>query len=264
MIRGLYTASLGMITQMNKMDVVTNNIANVNTTGFKKDGVITQTFSDELAKRIDDPKTRISLNSAENVGQLTMGLAVDHIYVDASNGSLQKTEGPLDVALNGTGFFVISATDADGNAVERYTRDGAFTMTAKGTLVTNEGDPVMGKNGVIQLPNGEITIDETGRIYADNQYVDTLNIVDFEKNDALGKYGDLKKYGSNLFDKTEQSKEMPFAGSVVQGFLESSNVNTVKEMVEMISLSRLYEANQRTITTHDTILGKSANEIARK
>lgn len=257
MIRGLYTAYLGMNTQMNKMDVVTNNIANVNTTSYKRDGVITQTFSEELTKRINDPKDKL-IDSSRNVGSLTMGLAVDNIYTDFSEGSLQKTDGPLDLTISGKGFFVISTTDNTGNAVERYTRDGSFTMTATGTLVTRDGDLVTGNNGVIRIPNGEISIDSKGNIFSNGEYVDTLMIVDFEDRTTL------RKFGSNLYDATDASVPAAFNGTVLQGFLEGSNVNSVKEMVEMISLSRNYEASQKVITTLDDVLSKAVNEVGKK
>ena len=252
MIRGLYTSAVGMTTQMRKMDVITNNIANADTTGFRRDGVITQTFEDQLFRRLDANP----INSS--VGSMAMGVSVNELWTDFSMGNLRETGGTLDIALGGTGFFVVNSVDTAGNVSERLTRSGTFTLSPGNTLMTLGGDIVMGENGPIQIPNGEIYIDARGDIFSNEVFVDRLAVVDFENRESL------RKFGNNLFFSTEDSIPTPFNGSVLQGVLESSNVSSINEMVDMIALSRLFETNQRMINIHDTTLQRAVNDIGRK
>lgn len=257
MTRGVYISGLGMTTQMKRMDVVSNNIANVNTTGYKKDGVITRSFDEEFAIRVNDPVKTIGTN-APRIGTMNMGLTVDKVYTDFSNGSFQRTDGNLDFGIAGEGYFTIQTVDGEGNAQERYTRAGNFTMNAQRILMTQDGNPVMGENGMIVLPKGVPAVNSKGQIFVDNELVDTLKLTNFDDNTLLRKEGD------NLYYTLEGINKVPFDSTIEQGYLEASNVNTVVEMVEMITLSRVYEANQRAVTSHDKIMEKAANEIGRK
>ncbi len=257
MIRGLYTSALSMITQMNKMDVISNNMANVDTIGFKKDSAVTSAFSEEMMKRLNDPEYTF-LSVPHDVGGVTLGVFVQNIATDFRSGSFKQTDGDLDLALSGAGFFIINYTDKDGNEVETYSRDGSFTLSEDKKLLTKDGFSVMGQNGPVSNLNGKITIDEKGNILSDGVFVDRLKIIDFENKNTL------KKIGNNLYEAREESVQRASNAKVVQGFLESSNVNSVSEMVEMISVSRLYEANQKIITIHDQTLGRAVNDIARK
>ncbi len=253
MLRGLYTAGIGMMTQMKRMDVVSGNIANVNTTGYKKDNVVTRTFSEELTKQFE------YLNSKEvkSVGKFSTGLFVDDVYTDFTSGGVKVTEGPLDLALSGDGFFVVRVKGDDGKNTEMYTRDGSFTLGSDNTLLTKEGNTVLGQNGPIKIPNGVITIEENGRVMSNGTYVDTLRMTNFEDLHTLRKTKD------NLYTTTE-SKQKAFTGKVVQGALEASNVNPVREMVDMITISRNYDANQRVISAYDASLNRSVNDVGRR
>ncbi|MDR1532075.1 MAG: flagellar hook-basal body protein [Clostridiales bacterium] len=253
MIRGLYTSALGMITEMSRMDAISNNIANVNTTGYKRDMPIARAFSEELMIRLHDEQPL-----SRQVGGVTLGVFVDDIYTDFTNGALHQTLGNLDLALSGGGFFSVTVVDAEGNETTMYTRDGTFTLSQDGTLITKDGGVVQGTGGVITLPAGEINIQEQGQVYVNNEYVDTLLLVDFED------YHTLRKTKDNYFYTTDQSTETVFLGTVQQGYIESSNVNAVTEMVAMITVNRAYEINQRMITIHDTTLGRAVTDIARK
>lgn len=251
MIRGLYTSALGMITQMQRMDVVTNNIANVDTAGYKKDQVASQSFSEQLMKRINDPGLRLFRDFP--VGKVSQGVFVDDIYTDFSAGSLRQTNGSLDLSLNGQGFFCVNV-----NGSELYTRDGSFTLMSDGTLVTTDGGRVQGENGDIVIPNGVISIDESGRIFSNDVYIDTLKLTDFTDKHTLRKDRD------NYYRTTNESQITAFGGLVIQGYLENANVSSVKEMVEMITLSRAYETNSRMVTIHDATLNRAVNDIARR
>ncbi len=256
MNRGLYTSAIGMMTQMNNMDVITNNIANVDNTGFKKDTTVVQSFSEELMKRLNDPEQGL-IKRDNNIGKVSLGNFVTEVSTDFSVGSMEETGGTYDLAIDGDGFFAIETVN-DGNIVEKYTRDGSFTVNSNNELMTKEGNYVLGENGRIVIPNGNITISENGNIYSNGEFVDKLKIVDFENKESLRKYGD------NLYNKIEESVEKPFTGTIIQKHVETSNVNAIDEMVKMITVSRAYELNQKMVQAHDSVLGKAVNDIARK
>ncbi|NLJ87877.1 MAG: flagellar basal-body rod protein FlgF [Epulopiscium sp.] len=251
MIRGLYTSAIGMTTQFKRMDVISNNLANADNTGFKKDIVVSRSFPEELTKRINDQKNGFSNN--QNIGRMSLGLYVDEVYTNFRQGSLAQTSDPFNLALEGRGFFAIQGEDG----VERYTRDGSFVLNSDGRLMTKEGNLVLGENGVISLEQGDVRIDEEGNIFLDNELVDRLRIVNFDNPETLRKVGD------NLLERSNQTQEIAFEGRVTQGFLETSNVNVVDEMIDMITATRIYEANQKAIQTHDETLGKAVNEVGR-
>jgi len=255
MIRGIYTSALGMITNMQRMDVVTQNMANVNTTGYKRDHVVSHAFSDVLLARIDDPGLRMF--RAVPMGQLNPGVFVDDVFTVFTQGAFIQTDNTLDLALAGQGFFTLNL---DGEEV--FTRDGTFTLW-NGTLMTAEGATVQGQNGNITVPDGNVVITEQGRIYVNDDYIDTLLIANFNR-DGLHS---LRKMQDNMFrisEYTSDDQRISFTGTIQQGFLEASNVNIVQEMVEMITLSRAYETNARVFTLQDGTLQRAVNDIARR
>ena len=256
MVRGLYTAGVGMTAAMNKVDVIANNIANAATTGYKKDNVITQSFSEELMKRLHDPALNHVVHDV-GIGGVRLGVFVDTIHTDFMNGSLNITGNEFDLAVVGDGFFVVTAEDRTGTQGEHYTRNGSFALL-NGMLITKDGYAVMGSNGVINIPDGDFSVSETGAIYIDGEFIDNIRMVSFNDNQSLRKYKD------NLYTTTPESQIVEFAGSIQQGALEMSNVNTVREMVDLITTHRNYEASQRVITTIDQQLGRAVSDIARR
>ncbi|NLI89576.1 MAG: flagellar hook-basal body protein [Epulopiscium sp.] len=254
MIRGLYTSGTGMKAQMRRMDVVSNNLANVDTAGYKKDEAVLSSFPDILMTRIND--TRNNIKTPTPMGNVNLGTKIDEIYTNFSQGSFIRTDEKFNVALQGDGYFTISTPEG-----ERFTRDGGFVLGPDGRLMTSEGNYVMGQAGIITLGNeflaegGEVFIDDNGRIMVGNNHVDTLRIVAFEDNSQLQKIGD------NLYQSNANT--IPFNGQVVQGFIESSNVNPVEAMVDLITVSRAYEANQKIIQVHDALMGKAVNEVGK-
>ena len=250
MVRGLYTSAIGMHNSMQRMDVITNNIANINTTAYRRDHVVSHAFTEQFLYRLHDPDFRI-LNPII-IGRVSPGLFVDEIFTDWSQGSLQQTHGPLDLAIMGEGFF---AVDVNGELL--FTRDGSFTL-AHGLLLTSCGGRVQGLGGDITLPNGEISISEQGRIFVNDEYVDTLRLTTFTDLHTL------RKLENNFFRTTADSVEAAFTGTVGQGFLEGSNFNIVSEMVQMIALSRAYDTNARMVTMQDATLQQAVNDIARR
>ncbi|PHV69845.1 flagellar basal-body rod protein FlgF [Sporanaerobium hydrogeniformans] len=254
MIRGLYTAATGLNVQTKKMDVISNDLANVNTTGYKKDTTVIASFPQILASRLDDTQNQVPHNGP--IGRMSLGARVDEVYTQFSQGSVIKTDEVVDVAIQGSGFFVIQTPGGTS-----YTRDGNFSINQLGNIVTKEGYSVMGQDGPISLgedfltTGGEVIIKEDGTIYKGTEYIDQLDLADFEDTRTLTKIDD------NLFAATAPRTE--FRGSIIQGYLEASTVNPVTAMVDMITVSRAYEANQKVVQTHDSLLGRAVNDIGK-
>lgn len=255
MVKGLYSAYTGLMQQQNRMDIITNNLANSATTGYKKEGVSSAAFDEVLAVKIKDSSAAY-LNRA--IGTMSMGVKIGETYTDYSQGSFRVTDNQYDLALDGDGFFSISFTNKAGETSTKYTRDGSFTLTKDGYLVTKDGDFVLGQNGPVQLDTQlETKIDDNGNIYQNNNLVDTLNIVDFAD------YNYLSKYGENMYDLVEGGEMREADCRVEQGTLEMSNMNIVSEMVDMISITRNYEANQKIVQTMDDSLDKTVNQVGK-
>lgn len=190
------------------------------------------------------------------IGTASGGVRLSRVASDFTDGTYINTENNLDFALKGDGFFKVA--DDEGN--EFYTRDGAFTLNQQGVLVTKDGYTVLGTNGPITVPNGTLfELSANGTISVDGQQAGQLNIVTVENKH------EMRKYGDNLFAMQEEfeAEEAPFEGEVISGYLEGSNVNAVKEMVQLITAYRNYEANQKVITNQDELLSKVANELGR-
>lgn len=252
MVRGLYTAYTGLMNQQNRLDIITNNLANADTIAYKKEGATSQSFDSVYGVKIKDSSVNY-IN--QKIGKLSLGVKIGETYTDYNSGSLEETDNTYDLALEGDGFFAISFKNKSGNESTRYTRDGSFTVNNDGALVTKDGDYVLGQGGQITIPEGadKISIDEMGNIYADGEFVDQLQLVNFENYDYL------KKYGENMYIAVDGAVQKDAECKVDQGYIETSNVNVVSEMVEMISVSRAFESNQKVINTIDETLGKSVN-----
>ncbi|NLP00480.1 MAG: flagellar hook-basal body protein [Clostridiaceae bacterium] len=256
MIRGLYTSGYSMLTLNRKMDVVSNNMANVNTNGFKKDTVVFEEFSDVLVRRFFDG----SDNSPRpvRIGNMTLYNDIAEVHTDFTQGTLENTGISSDVAIDGDdGAFFCIAVPQNNQFLEYYTRDGAFKLDSVGRLVTRDGHAVMGQNGQIILNGSDFTITYRGEVIQNGETVDTLRIRKFENPESL------RKYGFNLLTATAESQDGVFEGTIQQGFVERSNVDSVKEMVDMITVLRAYESNQKLIQYQDSTLEKAVNEIGR-
>ncbi|MCI7789645.1 MAG: flagellar basal-body rod protein FlgF [Lachnospiraceae bacterium] len=258
MLRGLYTAYTGMLNEQYRMDIMSNNLANADTVGFKKEGSTSQAYSEVMAVKIKD--TTENPNTPKRLGNMSLGVKIGETYTDFSQGSLRDTGNTYDLALSGDGFFNIEFTNKAGETSTKYTRAGSFVLTTDGYLTTKDGDYVLGQNGRIQLSTtaGNTVIDENGNIYQDNQLVAKIKITEFEDTNYLTHYGESMwdaKEGAVANDATDFK--------VHQGYLEMSNISVVTEMVNMISIQRQYEANQKLITTYDESLDKSVNQVGR-
>lgn len=260
MVRGLYTAWTGMVNEQKRLDVIANNMANADTTGYKKQGVTSQSFDDELTLRIHNNNSYTPFNRV--IGNMSLGVKIGETYHDFSQGSLRETGNTYDLALSGDGFFTIQTTNKQGVTSTKYTRDGSFTVNTEGYLVTKDGDYVLDTNGNrIQIPGAQtasnVAFDEKGNVIVDGQTVATLGIASFANPQAL------LLYGENMYDATQAAGLQASTATVHQGYLEMSNTNVIEEMVDMITITRAYEAGQKMVQTVDSTLEKSVNEIGR-
>lgn len=258
MVRGLFTAYTGMRNEEKRLDVISNNMANADTNGYKAEGTTSRAFSQVYAVKINDES---EANTQRGIGPMSLGVRIGQTYRDWSSGSFNQTDNTYDLALAGNGFFTISMTDKSGQEHIRYTRDGAFTITSDGYLVTKDGDFVLDDGGSkIQIPTnqGAMVVDQDGNISVDGQAIAKLGLTDFED------YNYLEKYGENQFDAVEGATKKTFTSTVNQGMLETSNVNIVDEMVNLINVTRSYESNQKMIQTfNNSVLEKAVNTIGK-
>jgi len=243
MNNGLYTGAVGMIPQEVKQEIIANNLANVNTTGFKKEGLLFQ--------RILEGKMfqEINYGNPEEI------LHTDDLYTNFAQGSLTESGNPLDMAIDGAGFFVIESPQ--GTA---YTRNGNFRIDEDGRLITNMGYPVLGENGIIEIDQfAQISITDKGEILKNGVEINKMLVKDFETPELL------KKIGNSLFvPKDQDAVEIQTEEyKIKQGFLEQSNVNPMEEMVEMLMALRIFEAIQKMINLQNETLGKATNELGR-
>jgi len=255
MVRGLYTSGWSMLSLEKKMDVISNNMANSSTSGYKKDTLVMESFPNVLTKIVKDYD--VPTGRVYDIGTMQLGSDVGQVYTYYSQGQLNRTDSSLDIAISGSdnAFFTVAVPDANGNVKAYYTRDGSFSKSSNGTLVTKDGYTVLGENGPIKLQNGDFTVSEDGTVEQDGQIVDKLLMTEFDDTTAL------KKYGMNLIQADAGTQTRNFSGTVQQGYLELSNVNTVKEMVDMITVLRSYEANQKVLQAIDGTLDKAVNQV---
>lgn len=248
MNRGLYIASSGMIAQRTKMDVITNNLANVDTIGYKTDDLIKRSFGDMMLQRYN------GINGADGVmtvGPLGMGKHIDETVTYFTEGSYEETGETTDISVFGDGFFVVNTPQGD-----RYTRAGNFMVNSEGVLVNADGHFVMSTdNQRITVGSKDFVVDSNANITVAGEQVATIAVVDFADRGALA------KEGSNLFTGAGAAPSENFA--LRQGFIETSNVDTAREVATMIMTNRAFEANQRIVKMFDESIAKTVNEIAR-
>lgn len=257
MLRGLYTAHTGLINEQNRMDIMTNNLANASTVGFKKEGSTSQSFDDILTVKIKDAS--VGVQNIERTGINNPGVKIGENYTDYSQGSFRITNNTYDLALSGEGFFVIEYTNKVGETSTKYTRAGQFTLNRDGYLVTPEGDYVLDtQNRRIQLNTLlDSEIDSAGTISQNGARVAQIQVADFED------YNYLEKYGETYFQPVEGAQLTNSDATVNSGYLEMANVQIVSEMVNMISITRAYESNQKIVQTYDSSLEIAVNQLGR-
>ena len=256
MVRGLYTAWTGMRNEQKRLDVISNNVANASTTGYKTQGTTSKPFDDMSALKIRDRSE--NYDTDERIGTMPLGVKIGEEYTDYAQGSLRQTGNTYDLSLDGDGFFEVRVTDTQGKNHIRYTRAGNFTMTVEGYITDADGNHLQSEAGDLIVPTDQtIKIDESGAVYANGELIDQLVIKDFEDYDYLRKYADT------MYEPVKGATEKDPTALVRQGYLEQSNVNVITQMVNLITITRAYEANQKIIQTIDSTLDQSVNNVGR-
>lgn len=227
MNRGLHIAAQGMNILALKHEIIANNLANVNTAGFKREVMPTRAFSSVFE---------------EQLGLVGGGVKGEKPVIRDGQGAITVTGNPLNVAISGKGYFAVQTENG-----EAYTRSGNFGINESGELVNSSGLNILGEGGPITLPDGQVSFNESGDVMVDGRVVDTLKIVSISDNTAI------KKLGNSLFDVTDKAVvgDKPEATQTVWKSVESSDVNAVEEMIQMIEVSRSFELSQKVIKSID-------------
>lgn len=229
MYKGVYLASMGMLADITKLDTLSNNISNAETIGYKADNLAFKTY---LEKRLHSFKPMPQEKKVEikNIGKFEQAVILDEVKTDFSQGNIEHTENMLDFAIDGSGFFVV-----EKNGEKLYTRAGNFKISSDGFLVTSEGYYVLDKN------------DQRIKVSDKSDLINNIKVVDIDNPRKIG----------YTFYKGQEIEKEDFR--ILQGYVEKSNVNIVKEMVKMIEANRHYEVLSKAVTVHDELLNKSIN-----
>ncbi len=282
MMRSLFSAVSGLKSHQTAMDVIGNNVANVNTTGYKGSRVI---FQDIFSQTLSSATAPAGTTGGVNAKQIGLGVGLSAIGMNMTEGSTQSTSYPLDFAISGDGFFVIQTS-----AGQYYTRNGAFTLDKDGYLVTANGDYVMAVNGdsvdntdpptaidpttigKIQLAGtigsdkySDYAIDENGTVTAVNESTKATEVLGRLVLATFDNPAGLEKVGSSYYEVSSNSGDPSIyyanngAGKLKGGSLEMSNVDLATELTNMIIMQRGFQSNSRVITTSDTMLEELVN-----
>ena len=256
MVRALYTAYTGMINEQYRMDIITNNMANADTCGYKQEGVTNQSFDSMLAIKIHDES---ECYHDRPIGDISLGVKMGEVYTDFSPGSIRETGNTYDLAISGDGFFSMRVTDKNGNDSIKYTRAGELQITSNGYIVDADGNHLQGDSGDIQISTDStrVVINEAGEIYEDGALTGQVALTDFED------YNYLSKFGNTMYTAVEGATQKEATGGIQQGWTEESTVNIVSEMVHLINITRAYETNQKMISNADRMIDKAVNEVGR-
>ncbi len=262
MIRGWYIGSSGMNAQQNRLDAISNNLANVDTAAYKRDVTVSKSFSELLLRRTKADgvyKTPSgSADAAPIIGKLGFGVETNENYTDFEQGSFRATDNDSDIALSGKGFFALQTPDGI-----KYTRNGNFMVGKEGILESKDGYPVLGEKGIINVGQKKFRVNEDGivTLQKDASVVDRIKVVRFDNERYLKKVGN-SFYTANTISGPAHIAEGKERPKFMQGYMETSNVNVVNEMVQMIEVNRAYEANQKTIQSEDSMMNTLWSKVA--
>ena len=246
MIRGLYSSATGMLATQTQSEVIGDNVANVKTPGYKEQLASNTAFPAMLIERLGGNQAGEILP----IGGLGTGVGVNRSALSNAQGTLLKTDAKTDLALTSPGYFVVQTAEG-----ERYTRNGHFQIDANGMLQSPDGFAVLGEKGPIGPLSSNFSVKEDGTIIDRGQSVDRLRVVEIPA-DAL------KREGQSMYSAS-QPIQIAAATQVIQGSVEASNVDVSGQMVQMITIMKAYEANQRVIQTQDSMLDKAVNEVGK-
>ena len=256
MNRGLYAAASAMLVQETNLDVITNNLANVDTAGYKRRVSANADFTaymDRIEKVSEDTETKImtvppftmNWKGKQTIGTLALANVFSEDVMDTSPGVVKTTENPLDIAIDGPGFFAVA--DSNGNTF--YTREGTFTLNNEGRMVDGNGNELQGEGGAIEIGNNarSVVINRTGQVIVDENVVGRVSVFNFERPTYL------RQAARNLLTPTQQSGDAEAVENVriFSTAYETSNVGVVEEMTRMIEAQRAYEGASKALMTHD-------------
>ena len=245
MYRGVYTAAMGMLVDLTKIDTLSNNLANVETNGYKADALAFKTYWEKEIYRIKPEPENREVN-VKKIGKLEQAVILDEVRTRFEQGVLEQTNVPTHLAIQGDVFFAVRK----GNEVY-YTRNGEFIRDVNGRLVNTQGYYLLDRNGRELIVPENISVDETGNILNENgNVVGTIGIYSLQNP---------RKIGETLFTGEAQLAQENFR--ILPGYIEKSNVNVVREMVKMIEAHRHYETTSKTIVVHDELLNKVINNV---
>jgi flagellar basal body rod protein FlgG len=251
MIKGFYAAVSGMLLNANRQNVLSHNIANMNTPGFKQ--VLTNAETFYKTQVVYSPNNLDGSFVQRNIGELGLGTAIGREQIDFTDGGFQMTDSPLDFAIQGQGFFTLQTPQG-----ERYTRDGRFIRNADGGLVSIEGFPLLDTAGQpVVLPEGTVSLATDGTLSVNGAQVAQLGIAAFANPEA-----DLVRDSGNLF-VAQQAPQQAVGVQLRQSFLEASNANPTNLMASLVEVGRSYEASQQMVSNQDELLGKTISSLGR-
>lgn len=255
MYQGFYNLTSGMLTQNRNLNVISNNMVNIQTAGYKRDKMVSSTFQEEMLYRTG----RTNKENYEELGVTSKIKTAERTYVNYEQGSFDPTGGIYDFALGGNGFFCIDTAEG-----VRYTRNGSFRVDEEGYLMLNSLGRVQGQGGQpIQIDNENFYVDEGGTIRVvdedgSTREFGTLRIVDFEDYEQLHK----EDYG--LFSTDQAARELTDGEtSVMWQMLEKSNVDMVEELTAMMSAQRALQSAAQVLKMYDQVMSKSATDVGR-
>ena len=273
-MKDLWIAVSGAIAQQKNAETIANNVANSNTPGFKRDQLTFKEYISTLEKGYNDidlpNKEWQSKDFYHSYGAEKAMVKVDGSYTNHEQGALQPTKNPLDLAIQGKGFFEVLTP----NGV-RYTRHGIFSLDNQNRLVTNQGHPVLSQTDLsplnnnqeiekpserfIKLDKGSISINLQGQVFQKGNQIGKISIIEFQDIHAL------KKEGNSFFINSDANniKRSKIKSALYQGFVEGSNVNAIVEMSNLIKAHRNFESVQKVIKAYDEMTGRGVNEISK-
>jgi len=253
----IYTATSGALAYQMRLDVLSNNLSNMGTVGFKEDRTVFRAYlpasQDPISENLQTTLMSEEPTTLESYQISNALVAFEGTRTDFSPGQLKQTGNAFDLAIDGNGFFCIQTPGG-----VQYTRKGNFTLNHEGVLANQEGLPVLGNGGNIQFIDGkDFIVDKEGNISIDGEEIDTLKIVNFAVPHSL------KKTGNTLFAPTGPGiiEEKAEGFGINQGFIELSNVNAIRVMLEMIEVLRGYESYKKVIQSVDDVTSKAINEV---
>lgn len=257
MLKNIYTPVAGAIAHERAMEALSNNLANINTVGFKGDNVTFTLLEPEPFKSYPSPlppaNFKVDLNEVGPLrGNEMAYVGVAAMERDFSQGPAMITHNKFDMMIEGQGFFQVHTNEG-----ERFMRAGDLTLSQDGALVTKFGDPVLGEKGVIYLRSMQFEVNEQGEIFQDGQLVDRLALYEFKDPNSLDRVG--QNY--YLYNGPPEDMQVSSESRVRQGFLEGSNVNSIKNLTSLIMAHRSFEAYQKAVSNYDQIMEKSSNSI---